>query len=217
MMNKKEKIEIFLNYLDDLFPDAHCELNYSKDYELLIAVMLSAQATDKSVNKVTKILFSKYNSLDKLYAADINDIKDIIKPLGMSFQKSKRIQSIVKKLKDEFDGKVPSNKEALMMFEGVGNKTANVVRAEFFKLPELAVDTHVERVSKRLGFAKLEDSPIIVEEKLKKIIPIDRHIKSHHQIIFFGRYFCKAIKPNCIECKIKSMCKHYKTKNTSRQ
>ncbi len=213
MMNKKEKIEIFLNYLDELFPDAHCELNYRKDYELLIAVMLSAQATDKSVNKVTEILFSKYDSLDKLYAADVNDIQSIIKPLGMSYQKSLRLKSIVKKLYEEFDGIVPSNKEILMSFDGVGNKTANVVRAEFFKLPELAVDTHVERVSKRLNFAKQEDTPIIVEEKLKRLIPVERHIKSHHQIIFFGRYFCKAVKPNCDECKIKKICKYFEIKN----
>ena len=209
----KTKISDFLSYLDELYPDAHCELLYTKDYELLIAVMLSAQATDKSVNLVTPKLFTRYPTVEALANADLKDVQAIIRPLGMVNVKGKRIIEIAQKLVNEFNGKVPSDKEILTTFPGVGIKTANVVRAEFFKLPELAVDTHVERVSKRLKFANPEDNPAKVEQKLKKIVPIDRQIKTHHQMIFFGRYFCKALKPNCEECKMKATCRHYQSKN----
>ena len=189
-----------------MFPSARCELFYSKDYELVIAVMLSAQTTDKSVNAVTPILFDKYPSLEELNKAPLSDIEEILKPIGLYKNKAKNLKGIVKDLLERFNGKVPSNKDELMTLPGVGNKTAGVIRAEIFQIPDLPVDTHILRISKRLNLAKKEDEPIDVEMKLKKLIPEERWIKSHHQLIHFGRYFCTARNPQCENCKISDMC-----------
>ena len=189
-----------------MFPSARCELFYSKDYELVIAVMLSAQTTDKSVNAVTSILFNKYPSLEDLNNAPLEDIEEILKPIGLYKNKAKNLKGIVKDLLERFNGKVPSNKDELMTLPGVGNKTAGVIRAEIFQIPDLPVDTHILRISKRLNLAKKEDEPIDVERKLKKLIPEERWIKSHHQLIHFGRYFCTARNPQCENCKISDMC-----------
>ena len=189
-----------------MFPSARCELFYSKDYELVIAVMLSAQTTDKSVNAVTPILFNKYPSLEDLNNAPLEDIEEILKPIGLYKNKAKNLKGIVKDLLERFNGKVPSNKDELMTLPGVGNKTAGVIRAEIFQIPDLPVDTHILRISKRLNLAKKENEPIDVERKLKKLIPEERWIKSHHQLIHFGRYFCTARNPQCENCKISDMC-----------
>ena len=202
----KTNINPLLNYLDELFPSARCELFYSKDYELVIAVMLSAQTTDKSVNAVTPILFNKYPSLKQLNNAPIEDIEEILKPIGLYKNKAKNLKGIVKDLLERFNGAVPSNKDELMTLPGVGNKTAGVIRAEIFQIPDLPVDTHILRISKRLNLAKKDDEPIDVERKLKKLIPEERWIKSHHQLIHFGRYFCTARNPECKNCKISDMC-----------
>ncbi len=202
----KTNINPLLNYLDEMFPSARCELFYSKDYELVIAVMLSAQTTDKSVNAVTPILFDKYPSLEELNKAPLSDIEEILKPIGLYKNKAKNLKGIVKDLLERFNGKVPSNKDELMTLPGVGNKTAGVIRAEIFQIPDLPVDTHILRISKRLNLAKKEDEPIDVERKLKKLIPEERWIKSHHQLIHFGRYFCTARNPQCENCKISDMC-----------
>ncbi len=207
MTMMKTNITSILNYLDELFPHASCELFYTKDYELVIAVMLSAQTTDKSVNQVTKVLFSKYQSLDALENAPIEDIEDTIKQIGLYKNKAKNLKGIVHDLIIRFNYQVPSDKEELMTLPGVGNKTAGVIRAEIFKIPDLPVDTHVSRIAKRLGLAKKDDEPIEVERKLKRLIPKDRWIKSHHQFIHFGRYFCTARNPQCNNCKIKDLCK----------
>ena len=209
-MMMKTNITSLLNYLDELFPSARCELFYSKDYELVIAVMLSAQTTDKSVNAVTKVLFNKYQSLDELNAAPIEDIEEIIKQIGLYKNKAKNLKGIVKDLIERFNYQVPSDKDLLQTLPGVGNKTAGVIRAEIFNIPDLPVDTHILRISKRLKLAKKDDEPIDVERKLKKIIPEERWIKSHHQLIHFGRYFCTARLPKCSECKIKDMCAYFK-------
>ena len=206
MRMMKTNISSLLNYLDELFPSARCELFYSKDYELVIAVMLSAQTTDKSVNAVTPVLFNKYPSLEDLNNAPLEDIEEILKPIGLYKNKAKNLKGIVKDLLERFNGKVPSNKDELMTLPGVGNKTAGVIRAEIFQIPDLPVDTHILRISKRLNLAKKEDEPIDVEKKLKKLIPEDRWIKSHHQLIHFGRYFCTAKNPQCENCKISDMC-----------
>ena len=202
----KTNITPLLNYLEEMFPSARCELFYSKDYELVIAVMLSAQTTDKSVNAVTPILFSKYPSLEDLNNAPLTDIEEILKPIGLYKNKAKNLKGIVKDLTERFNGNVPSNKDELMTLPGVGNKTAGVIRAEIFQIPDLPVDTHILRISKRLNIAKKEDEPIDVERKLKKLIPEERWIKSHHQLIHFGRYFCTARNPQCENCKISDMC-----------
>ena len=206
MTMMKTNISPILDYLDELFPHASCELFYTKDYELVIAVMLSAQTTDKSVNAVTKVLFNKYQSLDELEKASLEDIEEIIKQIGLYKNKAKNLKGIVHDLITRFNYVVPSDKEQLMTLPGVGNKTAGVIRAEIFKIPDLPVDTHVSRIAKRLKLAKKDDEPIEVEKKLKKLIPEDRWIKSHHQFIHFGRYFCTAKKPMCEKCKISDMC-----------
>ena len=206
MKTMKTNIKPLLDYLDEILPTAKCELLYTKDYELVIAVMLSAQTTDKSVNAVTPILFKKYPTLDALYDAPLEDIEEIIKPIGLYKNKAKNLKGIVKDLKERFNGVVPSDKEQLMTLPGVGNKTAGVIRAEIFQIPDLPVDTHILRISKRLNLAKKDDEPIDVERKLKKIIPEERWIKSHHQLIHFGRYYCIARSPKCENCKISDMC-----------
>ena len=206
MTMMKTNISPILNYLDELFPHSSCELFYTKDYELVIAVMLSAQTTDKSVNNVTRVLFNKYQSLDELNNAPLEDIEEIIKQIGLYKNKAKNLKGIVKDLIEKFDYKVPSDKDLLQTLPGVGNKTAGVIRAEIFKIPDLPVDTHVSRIAKRLKLAKKDDEPIKIEHKLKRLIPEDRWIKSHHQLIHFGRYFCTARNPNCKECKIKEYC-----------
>ena len=207
----KTNVKPLLDYLDEILPTAKCELLYSKDYELVIAVMLSAQTTDKSVNAVTPILFKKYPTLAALYDAPLEDIEEIIKPIGLYKNKAKNLKGIVKDLVDRFNSVVPSDKEQLMTLPGVGNKTAGVIRAEIFQIPDLPVDTHILRISKRLNLAKKDDEPIDVERKLKKIIPEERWIKSHHQLIHFGRYYCMARSPKCENCKISDMC-IYKSK-----
>ena len=206
MKTMKTNIKPLLDYLDEILPTAKCELLYTKDYELVIAVMLSAQTTDKSVNAVTPILFKKYQTLDALYDEPLEDIEEIIKPIGLYKNKAKNLKGIVKDLKERFNGVVPSNKDELMTLPGVGNKTAGVIRAEIFQIPDLPVDTHILRISKRLNLAKKDDEPIDVERKLKKIIPEERWIKSHHQLIHFGRYYCMARSPKCENCKISDMC-----------
>ena len=210
MTTMKTDINRLLNYLDELFPAAKCELFYSKDYELVIVVMLSAQTTDKSVNAVTPILFDKYPSLDALNKAQLEDVEEVLKPIGLYKNKAKNLKGIVKNLIERFDYKVPSDKEQLMTLPGVGNKTAGVIRAEIFQIPDLPVDTHILRIAKRLNLAKKDDEPIDVERKLKKIIPEERWIKSHHQLIHFGRYFCTARSPQCQNCKISDMCINYR-------
>ena len=213
LMTKKNKVEIIESYLDVIFPNPVCELNYTKDYELLIAVMLSAQTTDKRVNMVTKILFSKYPNLELLKDANIDDIIDIIRPIGTFNRKAVYLLEIANILYNDYDGVVPCDRKILESMPGVGRKVANVMLSEWFKVPNIAVDTHVERVSKRLGLVSKNDDVAKIEKKLEKKIPKDRWIKTHHQFIFFGRYHCKAIKPNCSNCKLQCLCKYYQDKN----
>ena len=207
-MIKKENLNIILEYIDSLFPNASCELNYSKDYEFVIAVMLSAQTTDKAVNEVTAILFNKYKTLEELANADIEDIENCIKRIGLYKVKASNVLGIAQGILTKFNGVVPSDKDLLMTLPGVGNKTAGVVRAELFEGLELPVDTHVFRISKRLGFTSTKDDVSETERKLKRLISKEKWVKTHHQFIHFGRYFCTAKKPKCDECKIKYLCKN---------
>ena len=205
-IKEKEIIE----YLNSLYPNARCSLNYSKDYELLIAVILSAQTTDKKVNEVSPILFSKYRTLDELNDAKIEDIEEIIKGLGLYKNKALAIKDVANKLINEFNYKIPSNKQDLLKFKGVGNKVANVVLIELFNIPEFPVDTHIYRFSKRLNYIKENESILKAETSLKKHFPKECWIKLHHQIIFFGRYKCHALSPSCNDCKLKKYCKFNK-------
>ena len=199
-----------LEYLDELFPNPKCELNYNKDYELLIAIMLSAQTTDKRVNEVTEILFNKYDTLLKLKQANIKDIEEIIKPIGTYKKKSIFIHDIATALVDN-NCLVPNNRKFLESLPGVGRKTVNVFLSNIYNEPFIAVDTHVERVSKRLGLAKQNDDVYQVEKKLERKIPKEKRARAHHQLVLFGRYHCKAKNPNCIHCKLNDICKN-KTK-----
>lgn len=203
MMNK----ELIENYLDELFENPKCELNYTKDYELLMAIVLSAQSTDKRVNECTKILFKEYKTLEELKDAPIKRIKEIIRPIGSYNKKSEYIKQIAKELVEKYDSKVPTDKDILITFPGVGRKTINVFLSEFYNYPAIAVDTHVERVSKRLGLAKNDDSVYEIEMKLRRKFKRENWNKRHKQLVLFGRYYCKAIKPECDTCKIKEICK----------
>ena len=203
-------INVVLDYLDELYENPRCELNYEKDYELLIAIVLSAQTTDKKVNKVTSVLFSKYNSLLKLSEADSSDIEDIIREIGTFRKKSIYIKSIAKRLVIDGYSYVPNDRLYIESLPGVGRKTANVFLSNIYDEPAIAVDTHVSRVSKRLGIAKNNDDVRTIERKLEKRIPCDRWGKTHHQMVLFGRYHCKAIKPMCDGCKLRDICKYKK-------
>ncbi len=194
-----------INYLDQLFPNPKCELNYNKDYELLLAVMMSAQTTDKRVNEVTNILFNKYD-LESLSRANINEIISIIKPIGTYTKKANNIIEISKRLLNDYQGVVPNNRNYLESLPGVGRKTANVVLANLYNIDCIAVDTHVTRVSKRLGIANDNDDVLTIETKLNDYFPKERLAKLHHQLVLFGRYYCKAKKPECKNCKLKNIC-----------
>ncbi len=201
--------EIF-KYLDYLIPDPKCELNYNKDYELLIAVMLSAQTTDKRVNEVTKNLFKKYGDLNILSKANKEDIINIIRSIGTFNKKASNIVEIAKSLLINCSGKVPNDRKYLESLPGVGRKTTNVVLSELFDEPYIAVDTHIKRVSYRLGFSDKNDDVLSVEKKLTKELEDYNAKRIHHQLLLFGRYYCKAINPLCSDCKLKNICKETK-------
>ena len=196
-----------LTYIYEMFKDAKCELNYNTLFQLLIAVSLSAQTTDKRVNETTPLLFERYKEIKDLAYADINEVKQIIKPIGMTNTKAKNIIGIAKDIHEKYNDEVPSDVEKLLTLPGVGIKTVNVMLAEGFKIPAFPVDTHVNRVAKRLKYAYISDDVSDVERKLKKKIPREMWIQMHHSMIFFGRYFCKAVAPRCNECKLKEKCR----------
>ena len=202
-------INVLLDYLDELYPDARCELVYHKDYELLIATVLSAQCTDKRVNQITEILWKKYD-IFSLAHADISEVEEIIRPLGSFTKKARYIVQIAQRLVEDYNGKVPNDRVYLESLPGVGRKTCNVVLSNLFDVPAIAVDTHVERVSKLLSLASKKDSVQVVEKKLMKKFPKEKWSKLHHQLVLFGRYQCKAVKPECENCKLKDFCKYSK-------
>lgn len=208
-MTKTNKI---LDYLDSLYPNARCELNYTKDYELLLAVMMSAQTTDIRVNQVTAVLYKKYPNLEDYQTASLEDIMEIIRPIGTFRKKAQNIKEIVERLINEQNGVVPNDREFLESLPGVGRKTANVVLSNLFNVPCVAVDTHVERVSKRLGLVKIDDKPLEIERKLTKKFPREKLIDLHHQLVLFGRYRCKARGMDCKNCGLIQMCQE-KNKN----
>lgn len=206
MLSKKKTMEA-LDIIHDMFPEAEAELNYSNEFELTIAVLLSAQATDISVNKVTDHLFKKYKTPEDYLNVPLEELENDIRTIGLYRTKAKNIQKLCRDLIDKFDGKVPTNYDELITLAGVGRKTANVVLSVAFETPRIAVDTHVERVSKRLGIARWKDNVTEVEETLMRKIPMDRWSKAHHQLIFFGRYHCLARNPKCFDCPLLYMCR----------
>ncbi len=196
--------------LNDYFPDPKCELNFNKDYELVLAVMLSAQTTDKRVNMVTESLFKEYDSLEKLDKLTVEEIQERIKTIGMYRNKAKHFKNIVSSLVSI--GHVPNDRSLLENLSGVGRKSTNVILSVLYNEPCIAVDTHVNRVSKRLDLALEDDSVLEVENKLMAYFPKNIWTRIHYQIVLFGRYKCKALKPECSDCKLKDVCKYYKNK-----
>lgn len=209
-MTKNEKREIISKYLDELFPNPKCELIYHNDYELLIAIVLSAQTTDKRVNMVTPILFSKYPTLEKLSEAPIDLLEEILKPIGSFRKKAVYVKDIAYNLTTKYQGVVPTDREKLEKLKGVGRKTINVFLSEYYNYPAIAVDTHVERISKRLRIASKKATVLEVEEKLQKFFPKDEWAKRHLQLVLFGRYYCKAVKPDCSSCPLKELCRDFR-------
>ena len=209
-MTKNEKREIISKYLDELFPNPKCELIYHNDYELLIAIVLSAQTTDKRVNMVTPIIFSKYPTLEKLSEAPIDLLEEILKPIGSFRKKAVYVKDIAYNLTTKYQGVVPTDREKLEKLKGVGRKTINVFLSEQYNYPAIAVDTNVERISNRLRIASKKATVLEVEEKLQKFFPKDEWAKRHLQLVLFGRYHCKAVKPDCSSCPLKELCTDYK-------
>lgn len=206
----KNNINIIEEYLDELYINPKCELEYSKDYELLINIMLSSQTTDKKVNSVSKELYYKYDSLDKLNEASIESIKNIIRPLGIENIKANNIKDITYKLINDYNYKVPKDINELIKMKGIGRKVALVFLIEYYKENYIPVDTHVNRVSKRLGLVNEKDSSLVIENKLKEVFNNKNLSKRHLQMVLFGRYNCKSINPNCFNCKLKDICNYNK-------
>lgn len=199
-----------VDQIEKIFPQAQCELSHETPFQLLVAVVLSAQTTDASVNKVTPALFERFPTSKELAAAEPEEVEPYIRKIGLYRNKARSIVNLSRDLENKFDGQVPATFKELQSLSGVGRKTANVVRSVAFDIPSFAVDTHVERVSKRLGLAKPYDNVTKVEEKLRRKIDRDRWNQAHHDFIFFGRYLCTARNPHCDQCPFTSFCKREK-------
>ncbi|MGD6994911.1 endonuclease III [Sutcliffiella horikoshii] len=209
MLNLKQIKEV-VDVMGEMFPDAHCELNHKNPFELVIAVALSAQCTDALVNKVTKNLFEKYQKPEDYLEVTLEELQQDIRSIGLYRNKAKNIRGLCQLLLEEYNGQVPKERDELVKLPGVGRKTANVVVSVAFGVPAIAVDTHVERVSKRLGICKWKDSVLEVEKTLMRKIPKEKWSDTHHRLIFFGRYHCKAQNPQCESCPLLEMCREGK-------
>ena len=214
MVRRMSSDEI-LFHLDEMFPDAHCELEHRNAYEMAVAVILSAQTTDASVNRVTKDLFARYPDVHALAEADLSDIETCIASLGLYRNKARAIKGFAQGVVKDHGGEIPSSMQELTALPGVGRKCANVILSECWGIPALAVDTHVSRIAKRLRLAYEKDTPDIIERKLKRLFPKDRWIRTHHQMIFFGRYRCHARKPECEGCPFAGFCREKTGKEKS--
>ncbi|HDR4905128.1 TPA: endonuclease III [Bacillus cereus] len=209
MLNKTQ-IRYCLDTMADMYPEAHCELIHENPFELVIAVALSAQCTDALVNKVTKYLFQKYKTPEDYLSVSLEELQQDIRSIGLYRNKAKNIQKLCQMLLDDYNGKVPEDRDELTKLPGVGRKTANVVVSVAYGIPAIAVDTHVERVSKRLAICRWKDSVLEVEKTLMKKVPMDEWGVTHHRMIFFGRYHCKAQRPQCEECRLLEVCREGK-------
>lgn len=209
MLSKKDT-QFAIDKMGDLFPEAECELVHKNPFELLIAVVLSAQCTDALVNKVTPHLFAKYQTPEDYVQVEVEELQQDIRSIGLYRNKAKNIKKLAASLIEDFNGVVPETRDELESLAGVGRKTANVVTSVAFGVPAIAVDTHVERVSKRLGICRWKDNVRQVEETLQKKIKQEDWSVAHHRLIFFGRYHCKAQSPRCTSCPLASMCREGK-------
>lgn len=205
-MTKKERTLNAIEVLKQLYPDAICSLDASNPFELLVAVRLSAQCTDARVNLVTPALFSKYKTLDDYANADIKDVEEIVKPCGFYKNKASSIIGMAKAVRDDFDGVVPDNIEDLITLPGVGRKTANLIVGDIYGKESIVVDTHMIRISNRIGLVNVKE-PVKIEMALKKVVPADEGSDFCHRIVLFGRDICSARKPKCDECPMLFNCK----------
>ena len=208
-MNRKERFEEFVKYFSANQPHAETELHYEDPYQLLVAVILSAQCTDKRVNTVTPALFKKYPNARKLSEADVSEVFGYIRSISYPNNKAKHLVGMASMLMNDFGGKVPSDIRDLVKLPGVGRKTANVIASVIYNQPAMAVDTHVFRVSARLGLTVNAKTPLQAEEQLVKYIPEAYVPLAHHWLILHGRYVCLARNPKCPECRISYFCKAF--------
>ena len=206
-MLKKEQIKEVLDILEDTYPEAECALHHKNVFQLIVAVALSAQTTDKSVNLVTPALFERYPDAQALAEADAKEVSEYIKRIGMYKTKAKNIVGMAQKLVSEYGGQVPEDYDALVSLPGVGRKTANVVLSVGFGHQRIAVDTHVFRVANRIGLVHEKDV-LKTELSLMERVPEDRWSRTHHSLIFHGRQCCDARKPKCDECPINTLCEY---------
>lgn len=216
MLNNTQ-IRFCLDEMGRMFPEAHCELNHSNPFELVVAVALSAQCTDALVNKVTKNLFQKYTKPEDYLNVTLEELQNDIRSIGLFRNKAKNIQKLSKMIIEDYHGQVPNDRDELTKLPGVGRKTANVVVSVAFGVPAIAVDTHVERVSKRLGFCRWKDSVLEVEKNLMKKVPKEEWSVTHHRMIFFGRYHCKAQNPQCEICPLLDLCREGKKRMKTKE
>ena len=206
-MLEKDKIKEVLDRLEETYPDAECALHHQNVFQLIVAVALSAQTTDKSVNVVTPALFEKYPDADALAAADVEEVSEYIKRIGMYKTKAKNIVGMAQKLVSDYGGQVPEDYDALVSLPGVGRKTASVVVSVGFGHQRIAVDTHVFRVANRIGLVHEKDV-LKTEISLMERIPEERWSRTHHSLIFHGRQCCDARKPKCDDCPINTLCEY---------
>lgn len=211
-MTQKERVDGIVKILNETYTTEYkCYLNHENAWQLLIATMLSAQCTDARVNIVTKDLFVKYPNLEAFANCDLKELEQDIYSTGFYKNKAKNIKACAKKLIDEYGGEVPRDIKDLTRLDGVGRKTANVIRGNIFHDPSIVVDTHVKRISKKLGLSKSDD-PVVVEQELMKVLPKEQWILYNIQIITHGRTICTARSPKCDQCPLQEVCKDYQTR-----
>lgn len=210
-MTKKERYAFVIDWFQKNMPNAETELHYGSAYELLVAVILSAQCTDKRVNMVTPALFEKFPTAESLAKAEFEDVEPLVRSISFANNKTRHLIGMAKMLMEQFAGDVPDNMEDLVLLPGVGRKTANVIVSVVFNQPGMAVDTHVFRVSARIGLTTTAKTPLQTEQQLVANIPRDLLAIAHHWLILHGRYVCVARRPKCEQCGLKPACKYYKT------
>lgn len=216
-MTRKERFEAVIAYFEEYMPIAETELHYTTPFELLVAVVLSAQCTDKRVNMITPRLFMEYPTAESMAKASVEDIFDLIKSVSYPNNKAKHLLGLAQMLVEDYQGEVPQGRDELIKLPGVGRKTANVISSVIFDEPTMAVDTHVFRVSERIGLTTRSKTPLQTELTLLKYIPKEIIPKAHHWLILHGRYVCIARKPKCHECGLTAMCRYYATMEKKKQ
>ena len=211
-MKKQERVKQFIAHFSTNMPEAKTELHYSNAFELTVAVILSAQCTDKRVNIITKILFEEMPNAEVMAAASVDAIFELIRSCSYPRNKAKHLSKMAKQLMADFEGEIPDNLEDLQTLAGVGRKTANVIGSVFFDIPAMPVDTHVFRVSQRIGLTTKAKNPLQAELQLLKLFPKEKLNIAHHWLILHGRYVCKARRPTCEDCGITNICKYFQQK-----